>query len=103
MQTHIKFLEHQYNQAYKELDFETAEEFYRIKEILIDLNETAGQVEPEVKVNFADIIELLELFIAYGMIYTVGGVTYPNGTHKETIDKANKLLWRLRNETMYKL
>lgn len=48
MQTHIKFLEHQYNQAYKELDFETAEEFYRIKEILIDLNEKAGQVEPEV-------------------------------------------------------
>lgn len=59
----------------------------------------AIQMQAEVKVNFAEIIELLELFIAYGMIYTVSGVKYPNGTHKETIDKANKLLWGLRNES----
>jgi len=57
MEIHIKFLEHLYNQAYKNLDFETAEELYRIKEILIDLNEKQVSVEPEVKPACEPIIE----------------------------------------------
>jgi predicted metal-dependent phosphoesterase TrpH len=42
------------------------------------------------------IIKLLQLFIAYGMIHTVEGVSYPDGTHKEAIEEAEKLLWELR-------
>lgn len=41
----------------------------------------------------ADIIQHLK---AYGMIHTVTGVKYPEGTHEEFIKKADEWLWRFR-------
>jgi hypothetical protein len=41
-------------------------------------------------------IEVLALLIPYGMIHTVTGVKYPEGTHEEAIRRGERLLNRLR-------
>ena len=98
MQTHIKFLEHQYNQAYKELDFETAEEFYRIKEILIDLNEQQASVEPEVMEKIA--VEYRDGWVIVLRVKGDATISYPKENVGNFINDLNKALRGERLSTL---
>ena len=61
-----------------------------------------GQVDLLVKPQIAEedkneIIDLLSLFISYGRIHTVKGVSYFQGTHEEAINRAEKLRDKISN------
>ena len=45
-----------------------------------------------------EIIEVLQLMVYYGMIHTITAVIYPDGTHKEAIDRGNELLYKLKKQ-----
>lgn len=75
--------------------------FYRLTEPSYeDVENTAtdqspSKKEPELPQNdslIAEGIEIVQALKAYGMIHPVTGVTYPEGTHQEMIDKAGAWL-----------
>ena len=70
---------------------------------IIDLhNDESNRLEKLVKPKIAEedkneIIDLLSLFISYGRIHTVKGVSYFQGTHEEAINRAEKLRDKISN------
>lgn len=40
--------------------------------------------------------DVLALLVPYGKIHTVNGVTYPDGTHSEAVDRGERVLNQLR-------
>ena len=119
---HIKFLEHQYNQAYKKLDFETAEEFYRIKEILSDVNRLTQaefngaleqvlksvwafvernrqsnqlKVEIEVKVQIAKVSKIINKMINYYVTKPMGNY-FEENSGRAKIQVLKELLQKLK-------
>ena len=43
-------------------------------------------------------IKIIETLKAYGMIHTVKGVIYPEGSHQEIIERADLWLWKHRDK-----
>jgi len=49
-----------------------------------------------VEKQLEEIIEIMQTLMAYGKIRPIKGVEYPEGTHEEIIERADKWLYRNR-------
>ena len=46
--------------------------------------------------SLSEAILIIENLIGYGKIHTVKGVVYPEGSHQDFIEKAERWLWKVR-------
>lgn len=72
----------------KEVEFEIVPRYLEEK----DVNSSNGfaKIIPQKKQD--KLLPILEALLGYGRIHTVGGVTYPAGSHKEILDKLENYL-----------